>query len=65
MPDAEHFECVDEVLHAHTILKRGTSAHRQIDVYDAAKAKGASEQRSPEGRGRRFGQGNRDRCLNR
>jgi carboxylate-amine ligase len=40
--DAEHFGCVDEVNHAHTILERGTSAHWQIKAYQEAKAAGAS-----------------------
>jgi carboxylate-amine ligase len=41
-PDAGHFDCTDEVLHAREILARGTSAHRQLAVYDHALAAGAS-----------------------
>ena len=40
--DARHFGCRDEVSHARTILARGTSAHRQLAVFDAAVAQGAS-----------------------
>ena len=36
MEDAEHFGCVNEVLHARTILGQGTSAHWQIDTYQEA-----------------------------
>ncbi len=42
-PDAEHFDCVAEVEHAHTIVKRGTSAHLQLDTYNKAKQGGADE----------------------
>jgi carboxylate-amine ligase len=41
-PDARHFGCVDEVLHTREILARGTSAHRQLAVYDSALAQGAT-----------------------
>jgi carboxylate-amine ligase len=41
-PDAEFFGCVDEVEHARTIIKRGTSARRQREIYDAAIELGAS-----------------------
>jgi carboxylate-amine ligase len=34
--DAEALDCVAELEHAHTILARGTSATRQLAVYDAA-----------------------------
>ena len=40
--DAKFFGCVDEIAHLHTIYKRGTSAHRQIETYDAAIAGGRS-----------------------
>ena len=40
--DAEALECVPEVVHANTILQRGTSAHRQIAAYEEALDKGAS-----------------------
>jgi len=41
--DAEALGCVREVEYIRTILERGTSAHRQIQRYDAARAAGASE----------------------
>jgi len=41
--DAAELGCVDEVKHAKKILKRGTSAHRQIAVYEKALAGGADE----------------------
>jgi carboxylate-amine ligase len=31
------------VAHARTILERGTSAHRQLAVYDGARQRGASD----------------------
>jgi glutamate---cysteine ligase / carboxylate-amine ligase len=40
--DARHFGCVDEVAHARQILARGTSAHRQLAICDAAFASGAT-----------------------
>ena len=42
--DAEALDCVAEVEHARTILARGTSATRQLSVYDAAIAEGADEE---------------------
>jgi len=42
--DQERLDCVEEVANARNILKRGTSAHRQISIYEEAKVKGASEQ---------------------
>ena len=41
--DAERLDCVAEVENARDILARGTSAHRQIAVYDAARTAGAGE----------------------
>ena len=41
--DAEIRGCVAEINHTKSILERGTSAHRQIAIYDAAIAEGASE----------------------
>ncbi|MBS0375235.1 MAG: carboxylate-amine ligase [Proteobacteria bacterium] len=41
--DAVALDCVREVEHARTILKRGTSAHRQLRVWEEAKSNGASE----------------------
>ncbi len=41
-PEAERQECVTEVMHALTILERGTSADSQRSVYRAALAGGAT-----------------------
>jgi carboxylate-amine ligase len=41
--DAVALNCVAEVEHARTILRRGTSAHRQLRAYAEAKARGASD----------------------
>ena len=41
--DAEALSCTREVEHARTIFARGTSAHRQLAVYDEARTRGASE----------------------
>ena len=41
--DAVALGCVAEVEHARTIMRRGTSAHRQVRVWQEAKARGASE----------------------
>ncbi len=40
--DARHFGCLGEVSHARRILARGTSAHRQLAVFEAAVAAGAT-----------------------
>jgi carboxylate-amine ligase len=40
-PDAERFGCVAEVAHAREIVRRGTSAHRQVAAYREALAAGA------------------------
>ena len=40
--DARHFGCLAEIVHARRILARGTSAHRQLAVFDQALAAGAS-----------------------
>ena len=40
--DIEFFQCADEIENARAILKRGTSSHRQIAVYDEAVAGGAA-----------------------
>src|SRR5271169_969259 len=40
--DARHFGCLAEVAHAREILARGTSAHRQLAVFDEALAQGAT-----------------------
>ncbi|MGH6960379.1 MAG: glutamate-cysteine ligase family protein, partial [Dongiaceae bacterium] len=39
--DAEYFGCVAEVERARDILRRGTSAHRQLAVFKAARDAGA------------------------
>jgi carboxylate-amine ligase len=41
--DAEALDCVAEIGHTRTILARGSSAHRQVAVYQQARARGASE----------------------
>ncbi|WP_428409098.1 carboxylate-amine ligase [Hyphococcus sp.] len=41
--DAVALGCLKEVQHARTILKRGTSACRQVDVFAKAKADGADD----------------------
>ncbi len=46
--DAEHFECRAEVEHARTIVQRGTSAHWQIQTYEEALERGASEKEALE-----------------
>jgi len=45
-PDARNFGCAAEAAHAREILARGTSAHRQIAVFDAALASGADREQS-------------------
>lgn len=40
--DAERLGCMEELLNARTILQRGTSAHQQVEQYDAAMNAGAS-----------------------
>lgn len=42
--DADALGCMNEVQHARTILARGTSAHRQIDLYRRAIEAGATGQ---------------------
>jgi len=41
--DAEHFGCLAEVEHAREIVRRGTSADRQLAVFKAAREGGADE----------------------
>jgi len=38
--DAQHFNCVAEIEHARAILQRGTSAHRQLGLYEELCAQG-------------------------
>ena len=40
--DARHFGCIGEVMHAREILSRGTSADRQLAVFDQALSEGAA-----------------------
>ncbi len=47
--DAEALDCVSEVKHARTILRRGTSAHRQLKVYYRALEQGHSRQEALAG----------------
>ncbi len=42
-PDAEALGCVREVEHARTIVRRGTSAQRQLAIYREARGRGASD----------------------
>ena len=42
-PDAEALGCVEEVAQARTIVSRGTSAHRQVEVYREARDGGAEK----------------------
>jgi carboxylate-amine ligase len=41
--DATDLDCVEEIDHLRTIMQRGTSAHRQVAVMNAAIADGATE----------------------
>jgi len=41
--DAIALNCLKEIQHARTILKRGTSACRQLEVFDKSKADGADD----------------------
>ena len=44
--DAERLDCVAEIEQARDILKRGTSAHRQIEIFEAVS--GGDKDRHPE-----------------
>jgi carboxylate-amine ligase len=41
--DAAALDCLAETEHARTLLKRGTSAHQQMDVYQSARDQGATD----------------------
>ncbi len=41
--DAVALDCLAEIEHVHAILKRGTSAHQQQDVYQLARKQGATD----------------------
>ncbi len=47
--DAERLDCVAEVARARDILAQGTSAQRQVALYDAAVANGSDKQAALEG----------------
>lgn len=44
--DAEHFNCVKELEHMRTILREGTSAHRQVAAYEQAIAQGKEHEQA-------------------
>jgi carboxylate-amine ligase len=44
--DAAYFGCEAEVAHARTIIDRGTSAHQQVAVHEAALAAGRTEEQA-------------------
>lgn len=44
--DAEELGCLDELMHIHTILDRGTSAHEQVKRFNAAIERGDSKQKA-------------------
>lgn len=41
--DAEALNCTEELLSLRTILKRGTSSHRQLAIFESAKENGATD----------------------
>jgi carboxylate-amine ligase len=41
--DAERLDCIAELENARDIMSRGTSAHRQVEIYQASLTAGASE----------------------
>ncbi|MDH5736989.1 MAG: carboxylate-amine ligase, partial [Gammaproteobacteria bacterium] len=41
--DARELNCVEEISHLREILKRGTSAHQQLRVYNESLAMGKSD----------------------
>jgi carboxylate-amine ligase len=41
--DAVALDCLAETEHARALIKRGTSAHQQVDVYQTARAQGATD----------------------
>ncbi len=46
--EAERLGCLAELLHVRDIIERGTSADRQLAVYEKARAEGASEREAPK-----------------
>lgn len=47
--DADALDCVDEVHHCRIIVQRGTSAERQLAVFDKAKERGDDDQTALKG----------------
>jgi carboxylate-amine ligase len=47
--DAAFFGCEAEIARAHAIIERGTSAHRQLRVFDQALTEGASREEALKG----------------
>ncbi len=41
--DAAALDCLAETEHARALIKRGTSAHQQVDVYQTARSQGATD----------------------
>jgi carboxylate-amine ligase len=41
--DAAALDCLAQTEHARVILKRGTSAHQQLDIYHTARRQGATD----------------------
>ena len=41
--DAVALDCLAETEHARALIKRGTSAHQQVDVYQTARSQGATD----------------------
>ncbi len=41
--DATELDCLAETEHARVLFKRGTSAHQQLDIYQAARSQGATD----------------------
>jgi len=46
--DFQRMDCVEEVARARTIVQRGTSAHRQVEIYEKSKESGASHEQALE-----------------
>lgn len=44
--DAEALDCQAEVAHVREMVRRGTSAHRQVEVYEQAKKQGADKKQA-------------------
>ena len=46
--DFQRMDCVEEVGRARTIVQRGTSAHRQVEIYEKSKQAGATHEQALE-----------------